>query len=75
MHIVLVPHMHFEVPLGSSVVCQYWIFSSFHQFIPQRLHEHTHIVPRVARNYQRREYVLRVKHDAGGGEIEGDHEH
>ena len=43
------------------------------QIINQRLHVHTHIIPRVFRNYQRQEYVLSLKEDAGG-EIERDNE-
>jgi hypothetical protein len=63
---VVVPHMHCEVLLCSSVVCQYPLFLSMDQFIKHRLHEQTHIVPRVSRNYQRQEYVLGLKDDAGG---------
>jgi hypothetical protein len=70
-----VPNMHSEVCLFSSVVCPYPFLPSMDQFIKHRLHEHTHIIPRVSRNYQRQEYVLLLKAYAGGGEIEGDNEH
>ena len=49
---VVAPHMHCEVSLCSSVVCQYPLFPSKDQFINERLHEQTHLVPRVSRNYQ-----------------------
>jgi hypothetical protein len=49
---VVVPHMHCEVLLCSSVICQYPLFLIKDQFINERLHEHTHLVPRVSRNYQ-----------------------
>src|SRR5579859_1188372 len=74
MHRILVPHMHCEVLLCSSVVRQHPLFPSMLQFIPQWLHEHTHIVARVFRYYQRQEHVLGFKHNAGG-KIEGYHEH
>ena len=50
---VVVPNMHFEVFLCSSVVCSYPFLPSTDQFINHRLHEHTHIILRVSRNYQR----------------------
>ena len=71
---VVVLKMHFEVFLCSSIVCPYPFLPSTKQFINHRLHEHTHIIPRVSRNYQRQEYVLSLKAYAGG-EIEGDNEH
>jgi hypothetical protein len=66
--------MHFEVCLCSSIVHPYPFFLSTDQFINHRLHEHTHIIPRVSRNYQRQEYVVALKAYAGR-EIEGDNEH
>jgi hypothetical protein len=74
MHGVLVPNMHFEVCLHSSVVRPYPFLPSTDQFINQRLHVHVHFIPRVSRNYQRHEYVLSLKAYAGG-EIDGDNEH
>ena len=71
---VLVPNMHFEVCLCSSIVCPYPYLPSMDQFINHRIHEHTHITPRESRNYQRQEYVMSFKGDTGG-EIEGDNEH
>jgi hypothetical protein len=70
---VVVPDMHSEVPLRSSVICPYPFVPSTDQIINQRLHEDTHLTPRVSRNYQRQEYVLSSKHDTEG-EIEGDNE-
>jgi hypothetical protein len=75
MQRVVVPNMHFEVPLCSSVVRSYPFLPSTDQFINHRLNEHTHTIPRVFRNYQRQEYVLSLEDDAGKGEIEGDNEH
>jgi hypothetical protein len=49
---VVVPNMHFEVSLCSSVVCPYPFLPSMNQFINHRLHEHTHIVPQLFRNDQ-----------------------
>jgi hypothetical protein len=63
---VMVPNMHFEVSLCSSIICPNPFLPSTDQFINHRLHEHTHIIPRVFRNYQRQEYVLSLKDDAGG---------
>ena len=71
---VLVPNMHLEVCLCSSVVCPYPFLPSIDQIINQRLHVHTHIIPRLFRNYQQQEYVLSLKEDARG-EIERDNEH
>jgi hypothetical protein len=70
---VVVPNMHFEVSLCSSVVCPYSFLPSTDQFIKHRLHKHTHIIPRVLRNYPRQEYVLSLKEDTGR-KIEGDNE-
>ena len=63
---VLVPNIHFEVCLCSSVVCPYPFLPSMDQIINQRLHVHTHIISWVFRNYQRQEYVLSLKEDARG---------
>ena len=71
---VLVPNMHFEVCLCSSVVCPYPFLPSTDQIINQRLHVHTHIIPQVFWNYQWQEYVLSLKEDARR-EIERDNEH
>jgi hypothetical protein len=71
---VVVPNMHFEACLCSSVICPYAFLPSTDQFINHRLHVHTHITPRVSRNYQWQEYVLSLKAYARG-EIEGDNEH
>jgi hypothetical protein len=49
---VVVPNMNFEPCLCSSVVCPYAFLPSTDQFINHRLHVHTHITPRVSRNYQ-----------------------
>jgi hypothetical protein len=68
---VVVPNVYFEACLYSSVICPYPLLQSVDQFINHRLHEHTHITPRVSRNYQRQEYVMPLKGDAGR-EIEGD---
>jgi hypothetical protein len=45
-----------------------------YQFINQRLHVHTHFIPRVSRNYQRHEYVLPLKAHTEG-EIDWDNKH
>jgi hypothetical protein len=66
MHGVLVPNIHFEVFLCSSVVSPHPIIPSFDQFIINRLHVHTHFVSWVSRNYQRQEYVLLLKEDPRG---------
>ena len=66
MHGVLVPNIHFEVFLCSSVVSPYPFIPSTDQFIINRLHVHTHFVSRVSWNYQRQEYVLSLKEDPGG---------
>jgi hypothetical protein len=71
---VLVPNMHGEVCLCSSIVCPYTMVPSMDQFIKQRLHEHTHVIPWVFRNYQRHEHILSLEGDARW-EIEGDNEH
>jgi hypothetical protein len=42
------------------------LFPSIDQIIEHRLHEHTHIVPRMSRNYQRQKYVLGLKDDTRG---------
>jgi hypothetical protein len=60
---VVVPNMHFEVCLCSSIVCPYPFLPSIDQFINHGLHEHTHIIPRVFRNYQRQKYVLPLEND------------
>ena len=73
MHGVLIPNMHVEVCLCSSIVCPYTMVPSMDQFIEQRLHEHTHITPWVSKNYQRQEYIMSLKGDTGG-EIKGDNE-
>jgi hypothetical protein len=70
MHGVLVPNMHFEVCLRSSVIRQYPFLPSTYQFINQRLHVHTHFIPRVSGNYQRHKYVLPLKAHTGGRLIE-----
>jgi hypothetical protein len=49
---VVVPNVHFEACLCSSVVYPYAFLPSTDQFINHRLHVHTHITPRVSRNYQ-----------------------
>jgi hypothetical protein len=67
---VVVPNMHFEVSLCSSIVCPYPFLPSTDQFIKHKLHKHTHIIPWVLRNYLRQEYVLSLKEDAGR-EIQG----
>jgi hypothetical protein len=41
---VVVPNMHFEVCLCSSVVCPYPFLPSTDQFIKHRIHEHAHII-------------------------------
>ena len=61
MHGVLVPNIHFEVFLCSSVVSPYPFIPSTDQFIINRLHVHTYFVSQVSRNYQRQEYVLPLK--------------
>jgi hypothetical protein len=67
----VIPNVHFKACLCSSVVCPYPLLPSVDQFINHRLHKHTHITPQVSRNYQRQEYVMPLKGDAGR-EIEGD---
>ena len=42
---VVVPNIHFEVCLYSSVVCPNPLIPSTDQIINQRLHVHTHIIP------------------------------
>ena len=69
---VVVPNVHFEGCLCSSIVCPYPFVPSTDRFIKHGLHEHTHITPWVSRNYQRQEYVMSLKGDTGGGEIKGD---
>jgi len=71
---VVVPNMHFEVCLCSSVVCPYPFLPSTDQFINHRLHEHAHIIPQVSMNYQRQEHILSSEAYAVG-KIEGDNEH
>src|SRR6185503_15174403 len=70
---VVVPNIHSEVCLYSSVVSPYPFLPSTEQIIDQRLHVHTHIVTRVSRNYQRQEYILPLEDDSGG-KIERDNE-
>ena len=70
---IVVPNIHSEFCLCSSVVCPYPFLPSMEQIIDQRLHVHTHIVTWVSRYYQRQEYVLSLEDDAGG-KIEGDNE-
>ena len=71
---VVIPNMHFEVCLRRSVVCQNSFIPSTKQLINQRLHEHTHIIARVFRNYQRQEYILTLE-DGAMREIEGDNKY
>ena len=71
---VHVPHSHMNVCLCSLIVCPYTFLLSMEQIINQRVHVHTHIIPRVSKHYQRQEYVLSLKHDSRG-EIEGDNKH
>jgi hypothetical protein len=66
LHGILVPNIHFEVFLCSSVVSPYPFIPSTNQFIINRLHVHTHFVSWVSRNYQRQEYILPLKEDPGG---------
>ena len=47
---------------------------SIDQLIYHRLHEDTHITPRVSRDYERQEHGMPLKGDAGG-EIQGDEKH
>jgi hypothetical protein len=49
MQRILVPHMHCEVPLRSSVVRQHPLVPSMLQFNPHWLHEHTYIFAWVSR--------------------------
>jgi hypothetical protein len=74
MHGILVPNMHFEVFLCSSVVCPYPFLSSMDQFINHKLHIHTQFIPQASKNYQQQEHVLPLKAYTGG-EIERDNEH
>jgi hypothetical protein len=74
MHGVLVPNMHFEVYLCSSVIRPYPFLPSMDQFINQRLHVHVHFIPKVSRNYQRHKYVVSLKANVDV-EIDGDNEH
>jgi hypothetical protein len=48
--------------------------SQAYQLINQRLHVHTHFIPRVSGNYQRHEYVLPLKAHTEG-EIDWDNKH
>ena len=70
---IVVPNIHSEVCLCSSIVCPNPIVPSTEQIVNHGLHVHTHIISRVSRNYQRQEYVLSLEDDAGG-KIEGDNE-
>jgi hypothetical protein len=66
MHGVLIPNMHFEVFLCTSIVCPYPLLPSMNHFINHRLHVHTHFIPRVSKNYQQQEHVLLLKAYAKG---------
>jgi hypothetical protein len=74
MHGVLVPNMHSEVCLCSSVIRPYPFLLGTYQFIDQRLHVHAHFIPQVSRNYQRHEYILPLKAHTRG-EIDWDNKH
>jgi hypothetical protein len=74
MHGVLVPNMHSEVCLCSSVIRPYPFLPGTYQFIDQRLHVHAHFIPRVSGNYQRHEYILPLKAHTWG-EIDWDNKH
>ena len=71
---IVVPNIHSEVCLCSSIVCPNPIVPSTEQIVNQGLHVHTHIIYRVSRNYQRQEYVLSLKNNARW-EIQWDNEH
>jgi hypothetical protein len=74
MHGVLVPDIHSEVCLCTSVIRPYPFLPCTYQFIDQRLHVHAHFIPRVSENYQRHEYILPLKAHTKG-EIDWDNKH
>jgi hypothetical protein len=74
MHGVLVPNMHSEVCLRSSIIRPYPFLPGTYQFIDQRLHVHAHFIPRVSGNYQRHEYIIPLKAHTRG-EIDWDNKH
>jgi hypothetical protein len=73
MNRVLVPNVHLEGWPFSSVVCPYTFLPSTNLFIPQWLHEHTHITPWVSRNFEGHEYGVSLEGDTGG--IQGYNKH
>src|ERR1041384_2195050 len=76
MQRVLVPNIQLKVLFLSCVVCVDPIHPSFFQVIHQRLHVHTHILPRIVWpwNYQRQKYVLFL-HNGRWWKIERNNKH